>query len=340
MSVADLDGGRPRVYVYDPVDEPIDWLVDQGLEVTLGAPVFSPGRSRPKVPAAELIAGAAGHHALLGASGALITREVMEGIGTLRCVSKLGIGYEVVDVEAATDLGILVTNTPAHGEIGPVAEHTVALMLALTKHLHHYTSAYLADGGWKDPGHMSVLMEQVTVGIVGLGRIGGSVASRLQGWGCRMLATDPVATEPPAGVELVELPALLADADIVTLHAPGLRAGAGPLLGEAELGLMKRGALLVNTARGNLVDQDAVVLRLHDGRLGGAALDVFSPEPPPPDSPLLRAPNLIATPHMSAWSPSLRREMAEMAFRNVSDALHGRVPEHVVNPEVLDRAAR
>jgi D-3-phosphoglycerate dehydrogenase len=224
----------PRVYVYDPVDEPIDWLLERGLEVTLGAPISSPGRSRPKVAPAELIAGAAGHDALLGASGALISREVMEGIGTLRCISKLGIGYEVIDVEAATDLGIVVTNTPVHGEIGPVAEHAVTLMLALLKQLHWYTPAYLTAGGWKDPAHMSGLLEGATVGIVGFGRIGRSVATRLQGWECRILAADPLASEPPQGVELVELPALLAAADIVTLHAPGLPAGSGPLLGSTE----------------------------------------------------------------------------------------------------------
>jgi D-3-phosphoglycerate dehydrogenase len=323
------------VYVYDPLDHPVDWLVERGVDVTLGAPLRSSGRSRPKVTQSELIAAAAGHSALLGASGAVVSREVMEGIGTLRCISKLGVGYEVIDVQAATDLGIVVTNTPVHGEIGPVAEHAIALLLALTKQLHWYKPAYLVGGGWKDPGHMSVLLEGSTVGIVGFGRIGRAVAERLSGWGCRILATDPAAADTPGDVELVELKALLIESDVVTLHAPGLPAGAGPLLDDAHLALMKPTALLVNTARGNLVDQAALARRLRDGQLAGAAIDVWSPEPPPADDPLLGAPNLIATPHMSAWSPTIRKEMVAMAFANVWDVLAGRTPEHVVNPEVL-----
>jgi D-3-phosphoglycerate dehydrogenase len=328
---------RLSVYVYDPLDAPVDLLVERGVEVTLGAPLYSPGRSRPKIPPAELIAAATGHAALLGASGTMITRAVMEGIGTLRCISKLGIGYEVIDVEAATDLGILVTNTPVHGEIGPVAEHAVALMLALAKQLHWYTPSYLAGGGWKDPGHMSTLLGGATVGIVGLGRIGRSVAARLANWDCRLLANDPFTTDSPAGVRLVDLKTLLVESDIVTLHAPGLPAGEGPLLNDARLGLMKPTALLVNTARGNLVDQDALVRRLGDGKLGGAALDVFSPEPPPADAPVLTAPNLIATPHMSAWSARIRKEMVNMALEDLWKALNGAVPEHLVNPAVLER---
>lgn len=325
------------MYVYDPVDEPVDWLVERGIRVTRGAPLYSPGRSRPKVPAEELIAAARGHTALLGASGALITREVMAGIGTLRCISKLGIGYEVVDVDAATELGILVTNTPVPGEIGPVAEHAITLMLALAKQLHFYGASYIAEGGWKDAGRMSAVLEGATVGIVGFGRIGRSVALRLSGWGCRILAADPVAFGEFPGVERTELPVLLAESDIVTLHAPGRSHDEGPLLNDQLLGLMKPTALLVNTARGNLLDQEALVARLRSGRLAGAALDVFSPEPPPPGSPLLSAPNLIATPHASAWNAPLRKEMARMAFYNLWAALSGGVPEHLVNPEVLGK---
>ena len=337
MATTQLNGHRLGVYIYDPIDAPVDWLIERGLHVTLGAPLDSPGRTRPKISARELIAGAVGHAALLGASGALITREVMEGVPTLRCISKLGIGYEVIDVDAATDLGILVTNTPVHGEIGPVAEHTLALMLALAKQVHWYTPSYIAAGRWRDPAHMSTLLAGATVGIVGFGRIGQSVAARLQGWECRLLAADPAAISTPFGVELVELSTLLAESDIVTLHAPGVPAGSCPLLDDDHLALMKPTALLVNTARGNLVDQAALERRLRAGLLAGAALDVFMPEPPQPDEPILSAPNLVATPHMSAWAAPIRKEMVTMAFENLWAALSGNVPQYLVNPEVLER---
>lgn len=338
MRVGAGAGERPSVYVYDPLDQSVDWLVERDIRVTLGTSLYSTGRSRPKVPAQELIAAARGHTALLGASGALITREVMKGIGTLRCIAKLGIGYEVIDVDAATELGILVTNTPVHGEVGLVAEHAITLMLGLAKQLHFYGAAYIAGGGWKDREHMSVTLQGTTVGIVGFGRIGRSVALRLQGWGCRILVADPLPSDGFAGVEQVELPVLLRESDIVTLHTPGRSHSEDALLTDELLGVMKPTALLVNTARGNLVDEDALVRRLRSGRLAGAALDVFSPEPPSPGSPLLSAPNLIATPHMAAWYPPLRKEMAEMAFESLWTALNGGIPEHLVNPEVLKQA--
>lgn len=321
--------------MYDPLDQSLDWLVERGVHVTLGAPLYSPGCSRPKVGAEQLIVGARGHAALLGASGALVTRDVMEGIGSLRCICKLGIGYEVIDVAAATQLGIMVTNTPVHGEVSLVAEHAVALMLSLTKQLHWYDAAYVAQGGWRDAEHMSVALEGATVGIVGFGRIGQAVARRLSGWGCRIIVSDPIASDSPPGAERLELPVLLAESDIVTLHAPGRPLGEGPLLDDQHLGFMKPTALLVNTARGNLVDQEALVARLKSGKLAGAAVDVYSPEPPPPGSPLLSAPNLIATPHVAAWNARLRKEMAMMAFEDLWTALKGGVPEHLVNPEVL-----
>jgi len=330
----------PSVYVYDPVDEPIEWLLDRGVRVTLGAPLFSTGRSRPKIPEDELVAAAQGHSALMGASGAFITRRVMEQLPELRYISKLGIGHEVIDLAAATERGIMVTNTPADAEVEPVAEHAIALMLALVKQLHWYSGAYIAAGGWRAADRMAGTLRGSTVGIVGLGHIGRAVAARLGPWGARLIGADIQADAIPAGVEHVDLPTLLSTADIVTLHVPGRPAGAGPLLDGERLEALKPGALLVNTARGNLVDQAALARLLAEGRIGGAAVDVYSPEPPPPDDPLLSAPNLIATPHMAAWNAHLRREMATMAFRNLWTMLTGGLPTHLVNPDVLRRAPR
>jgi D-3-phosphoglycerate dehydrogenase len=325
------------VYVYDPLDEPVDWLTERGVTVTLGAPLRNTGRSRPKVTEDELIARAKNHTALLGASGALVTRRVIENLPDLRFVVKLGIGYEVIDVAAATERGILVTNTPMHSEVVPVAEHAIALMLALAKRLHAYTPDYVKDGGWRDPDQMAVTLNGKTIGIVGLGNIGREVARRLAPWGARMLATDVQKVTAPDGVEFTDLDTLLKTADIVTLHVPGRGKDQGPLLDKTRLKAMKKGALLINTARGNLVDTKTLAERLKDGHLSGAAVDVYSPEPPKPDDPLLAAPNVLATPHTAAWITSVRKEMATMAFRDLWTMLSGGVPEHLVNPEVLTR---
>jgi len=328
------------VYVYDPIDASLDWLTERGVAVTLGAPPFSTGHSRPKITEDELVAGARGHRALLGASGTYITGQVMDRLPELRFISKLGIGYEIIDVDAATDRGIMVTNTPAHAEVEPVAEHAIALMLGLAKHLHWYSASYIAQGGWRSAGHMSLTLRGATVGIIGFGHIGRAVAVRLRPWGARLLATDIRPVDVPAGVERVDLGTLLRASDIVSLHVPGRSPGQGPFLDAELLGLLKPGALLVNTARGNLIDQAALARLLHEGRIGGAAVDVYSPEPPRPDDPILTAPNVLATPHMAAWNAQLRKEMAEMAFANLWTMLTGGVPDHLVNPAVLDRIER
>lgn len=330
----------PSVYVYDPVDEPIDWLLDRGVRVTLGAPLFSTGRSRPKIPADDLVAAAQGHSALMGASGTFITRRVMEQLPDLRYISKLGIGHEIIDLAAATERGIMVTNTPGDAEVEPVAEHAIALMLALVKQLHWYSGAYIAGGGWRAADRMAGTLSGSTVGIVGLGHIGRAVAARLSPWGARLIGTDIRAEAIPEDVEGVDLATLLRTADIVTLHLPGRGVGEGPLLDSERLESLKPGALLVNTARGNLIDQAALARLLAEGRIAGAAVDVYSPEPPPPDDPLLGAPNVIATPHMAAWNAGLRKEMATMAFRNLWTMLSGGRPRDLVNPDVLDRTPR
>ncbi len=326
----------PGVFVYDPLDHPVDWLEERGVRVTLGAPLYATGQRRPKWDPVDLVRAARGHQALLGASGALITAEVMRELPELRCVSKLGIGFEVIDVHAATELGVMVTNTPVHSEVDAVAEHTIALILGLMKQLHFYNARYIAEGGWRSGDHMSRTLRNATVGIIGLGHIGRAVAERLAAFGPRLLGYDVRPTEPNGLVEPVDLDSLLRQADVVTLHASGRAASEGPLLDRARLELLRAGALLVNTARGNLVDQSAMVEMLVDGRLGGVAADVYAPEPPAPNDPLLAAPRVLLTPHCAAWSQDLRREMVQLAMENVWQMLSGEIPENLVNPQVLE----
>ena len=188
------------IYVYDPMDEPLDWLTERGVRVTQGAPVYSTGYMRPKMTEDAMIEAAAGHAGLLGASGARITRRVLDGLPDLRFISKLGIGTEIVDLAAATERGVMVTNTPVHSEVALVAEHAIALMLGLTKKLNVYAGDWVRGGRWKDPGTMSGTLRGATVGIVGFGNIGQAVAARLQGWGASILAADPRPLTPPGHV--------------------------------------------------------------------------------------------------------------------------------------------
>ncbi len=323
------------VYVYDPLDYPLDYLIERGVKVTMGAPLASTGKARVKIPESDLISMATGHAALLGASGTFITRAVMESLADLRFILKLGIGTEVIDMQAASELGIMVANTPVDLEVDVVAEHAIALMLGLLKRLDFYNTAWLRSGGWKDPEHMSGTLFGRTIGVVGFGHIGRAVTKRLATWGVRILVFDVKSFEPPAGVEVVDLDRLLAESDLVTLHIPGVAAGQPPLIGEHRLSMMKKGALLVNTARGNLVDGGALAELLKSGHLGGAAFDVFNPEPPRPDDELLSLENVIATPHMAAWNRDLRTAMAMLAFENLLTMFEGGVPKNLINPESL-----
>lgn len=328
------------VFVYDPLDHPIDFLTERGVDVTLGTALYATGDRRPKWEPAEFIAAAAGHSALLGASGAKITREVLRQLPGLRCVSKIGIGFETIDVAAATELGVIVTNTPVEDEVDAVAEHTIALMLGLMKQLHVYGAHHIAAGRWRLPDHMSRNLHSATVGVIGLGHIGRAVARRLACFGPRLLGFDLNPTDVDGLVEPATLEALLAGSDVITLHASGRPPGEGPLLDRAKLALLPEGALIVNTARGNLVDQSAIVELLGTGRVGGFAADVFDPEPPAMGDPILSAPNVLLTPHCAAWNADLRQAMVDLAMENLWTALNGETPSHLVNPEVLSASKK
>lgn len=312
--------------------------MERGVQVTLGAPLASTGLMRRKLAEPALIQAARGHRAVLGASGARFTRGVFESLPELRFIAKLGIGTELIDLDAATEHGVMVTNTPVHSEVVLVAEHTVALILGLQKRLHLYAGGWLRAGRWKDPAAMSAAIRGATVGIIGFGQIGRSVAERLRPWGATLLATDVREPEPLEGVTFVDFDTLLRRSDVVTLHTPGRPMGSPALIDERALDLMKPSAVLINTARGNLVDTSALVARLAGGGLAGAGLDVFNPEPPEPEAPLLQLPNVLLTPHVAAWNPGLRKEMAQMAFENLWSMFEGRVPPHLVNREVVEGA--
>lgn len=258
----------------------------------------------------------------------------------LRIIGSHGAGTNMVDVAAATAAGIPVVNTPG-ANARSVAELVIAMALALVKRTLALDAA-VRTGHW-DARYAPGLRELAgaTLGIVGFGQIGRALAGiAAHGFGMRVLVYSP--SVPPAEIEAAgcalapDLAALLAAADIVSLHRPG-QAGAPPMIDAAALARMKPGALLINTARGGLVDERALADSLAAGRLGGAGIDVFSTEPPPADHPLIGAPNVVLAPHAGGSTDEALARTAVAVAQQVVDALQGRRPRHVVNPEVWER---
>lgn len=232
----------------------------------------------------------------------------------LRCISRCGVGTDAIDLDAARRLGIAVYTTQDE-VVEPVAQLTVAMILALARNLAiHLRDA--AAGRWTK--RTGVLLSEWVIGLVGFGRIGRRVFECLQPFAPRVLAHDPrlSARDLPPGVELRDLPSLLRDADVVSLHA-GRPAAEGAVLGGRELALMKPGSVLVNTARGFLVDEAALEEALRSGRLAGAALDVFHEEPYA--GPLAGLPNVLCTPHVATLTRSSRARMELAAAQHIVD---------------------
>ena len=259
---------------------------------------------------------------------------VLANSPALRVIARVGVGLDSIDLDAATAHGVAVTVTPGVNE-ATVADHTIALMLAALRRICEQDAA-VRNGEWNRTGeHAAWLLSGGTVGLVGFGHIGRIVAERLRGFDVRVLVTDPV--EPrDAGVQAVSLDTLLAASDVVSLHVPLLPTTRG-LVGARELALMPPGAILVNTARGPVVDEDALADALESGRLRAAALDVFADEPPA-GSRLLGLRNVVLSPHIAGLSTTSVRDMTRRATTSVIDVLRGRAPAHLANPEVLDHA--
>ncbi len=287
--------------------------------------------------AEDVIAAGAGADALL-VQWAPITAAVLEALPTVRVVSRLGIGVDMVDVEAATRLGVAVANTPTYC-IEEVAAHTLALILGRTRELVPLDAA-VRTGGWGVTrlAPRSVRPSETTVAVIGYGRIGRRVAAALVAIGFRVLVADPYAPAVDLpGAVAAPVPEALAAADVVTLHAP-LTAETRHLIDAAAIATMRPGALVVNTCRGGLVDEQALAAALVDGRLGGAALDVFATEPLPAESPLRSAPGVLLTPHAAWYSPAALRALPREAAENVVRVLAGERIPAIVNPAHADVA--
>ena len=290
-------------------------------------------REEEPVPRAELVRNLKEVHGLF----CLLTDKIDEGLlqeaPSLKVVSNMAVGYDNIDVAACHRRGIVVCHTP--GVLTEAtADLTWALLLATARRLGE-AERCLRQGQWSTWSPMFLAGAQVsgaTLGIIGLGAIGTAVAHRAAGFGMRILYHHPRRRpEPEAalGAEQVTLPALLEEADFVSLHVP-LREDTHHLLGEEELRMMKPTACLINTARGAVVDQEALVRVMKEGHLFGAGLDVYASEPLPPASPLLTLPNVVLLPHIGSATVATRTAMAVLAAQNLLRVLEGKAPHHRV----------
>ncbi len=256
--------------------------------------------------------------------------SVIERADRLRVISRYGAGVDQVDLDAASRRGIAVTNAPGANKIA-VAELAIGLMFALARKIPQVAAAARA-GQWKrSPGWE---LSGKTLGIVGLGEIGREVAVRAQALGMRVVAHDPFSKQQVAGVQTVDLPTLLQQSDVITLHC-ALTPETRHLINAERLAQMRSSASLINTARGDLVDEDALYNALQHGQLGGAAADVFHADPPS-SSLLLRLDNFIATPHIGATTYESIQRVSMLSAQNLVAVLRGEPCDHIVNAAALE----
>lgn len=285
----------------------------------------------------ELCRAVAGVHALVVRSATRVTRRVIQAADVLRVVGRAGVGVDNVDCDAATERGVVVMNTPT-GNSTTTAELAIALLCSLARHVPR-ADRVVRGGSWKKTGLVGTEITGKTLGVVGLGRIGRIVADRARGLHMHVLAYDPFlegATSPVAGVELVPLDELLERADFVTLHVP-LTDATRNLVSWERVNRMKPGARLINASRGGVVDEEAVLDALEEGRLAGAAFDVLADEPPGKDHPLVGRDDVIVTPHLGASSLEAQLKVAEDIARQIADFLERGVAENAVNVPALSR---
>jgi D-3-phosphoglycerate dehydrogenase / 2-oxoglutarate reductase len=342
-----------KVLIFAPVADAADThrkLEANGCELTLGKASWDTPQGNSE---AEMVEMARGCDALMGTSirNAPISRKIMESSDRLRIVAKYTIGTDDVDVDAATDLGILVAHSPTESNWGGVAEGTIAAMLTMLKKLRERDRHLKDGGGWRAQQLQGTYVGSradgyggITLGLIGLGRIGSRIATLLRPWKMRILATDPYVPEArfaEHGVTRVDLPTLLRESDVVSVHVV-LTRETRHLMAAKEFALMKPTAIFINTSRGPCVQEGALVEALLKGQIGGAALDVFEEEPLAQDSQLrnlgdkvLLSPHMVSSNVGSGLGPGIA-----WATESVLCALRGEVPDNVYNKEVIPRWER
>ena len=291
--------------------------------------------------------------AMKDADGAMVAtwpltgRDVLDACSKLKVVSRMGVGVDSIDLDAATELGVLACNVPGVNTV-EVADHAMAMLLSILRRIPETVEA-TRQGQWSDnPALMREFQETVdrvagkTIGILGFGNIGRAFAQRVRGFGPkRIIAYDPFGYQSQAdlyGVQLVDLDEMLAESDIISVHSPHTDA-THHIINAETLGKMKPTAILINCARGKLVDQVALHAALRDGQIAFAGIDVTEVEPVASEDPILTLPNIYVTPHLAGYSPTFLEECGQKQAENVSFALTGRAPHGLTNPDVIKTIA-
>ncbi|RME81370.1 MAG: phosphoglycerate dehydrogenase [Caldilineae bacterium] len=315
-----------RVLVSDPLARSgLELLRQAGLAVDV----------RTGLSPAELIETIGGYDALVVRSGTRVTADVIAAADRLKVIARAGVGLDNIDVPAATRRGIIVANAPT-GNVVSAAEHTIALLMALARNL---PAAHLSmvRGEWDRRRFMGVEVRDKVLGTLGLGRVASHVVRRALGLNMRVVAHDPFVSQEYAGnlgVTLVGLEEVLAQSDFLTIHLP-LNEQTRGLLDARRLALCKPGARIINTARGPIIDEEALLQALDAGHVAGAALDVFAQEPLPPDSPLRSHPRIILTPHIGGSTSEAQDQVAVDAATQVIDVLQDRPARYAVNAPLI-----
>jgi D-3-phosphoglycerate dehydrogenase len=313
-----------------------DKLSEEGLALLQAAPDVAVD-VRLKPPADELRAAAAMCDGWIVRSGTKITADLIEAASKLKAVARAGAGVDNIDVEAATRKGVVVMNTPGGNSVA-AAEHTIGMIFALARNIAR-GDASLRRKAWERSKLMGVELEGKTLGVIGLGRIGREVAVRGRGLKMKVVGSDPYLSESRAkemDIQLAEVGEVLETSDVVTVHVP-LSDETRGLIGRDELARMKPSAMVINCARGGIVDEEALAEALREGRIAGAAVDVFESEPPA-DSPLLALDNVVLTPHLGASTKEAQVSVAVQAAQQMIAALKEERYTNAVNMPVTDMA--
>jgi len=290
---------------------------------------------RTDLTPAQLIDIISDYDALLVRSSTTVTAEVIRAGKRLRVVGRAGVGVDNIDVDAATQAGIIVVNAPT-GNTVAAAEHTIALLMSMAR-LIPQADAHVRTGNWKRNKFIGIEVRDKVLGTLGMGRVAQEVVRRAQGLGMRVVGYDPYVTADYAaqrGVALGDLESVLAQADFLTIHVP-LTPQTQNLISHAQLARMKKGARILNVARGGIVDEGALVEAINRGHIAGAALDVFEEEPLASDSPLRTSDKIILTPHLGASTVEAQEQVAEDVALQVLDVLADRPARYAVNAPII-----
>ncbi len=264
-----------------------------------------------------------------------LTRRVIEALTHCKVISRYGVGVDSVDLQAATDFGIIVANVPDYC-IDEVSNQTIAMLLSLVRKTAFFDRK-VKESKWDFRLGMPIYrLQGKTLGLIGCGRIGLEVAKKISAFGVKVIAFDPYLQKVNEGIELTDLDSLLRKSDFISIHCP-LNESTKHLIGEREFKKMEKKPILLNTSRGAIIDEKALILALEKGWISGAGLDVLEKEPPDIQNPLLKMENVILSPHVGFYSEESIRELKRRTAENVSAVLTGNWPKSVVNREVIGK---